>query len=282
VDLPVITFLNQKGGVGKTSLCHHLAGTLSWMDLRVLLVDNDPQASLTQGLLGPEATAALDPAGTVAAAYAGDLPLLEGLAIETAFARIDLVPGSAATSRFNGPPPFGDEEAGALAVLLEDAGERYDLVLIDCPPNLHLCSWAALVAATHLVVPLQAEDYGAQGLGPVRDAYERVRSEANPVLSLAGYLITMFDRRPALPRLYEQELRAAYGDQVFAAVVPRLVEFAEAIARRRPVSHYKAKGPAAAAMRAVAEELLQRLAWERCPSPVPSPLPSPASEVILP
>ena len=143
--MPVVTMLNQKGGVGKTSTCHHLAGTLAQLGRRVLLVDNDPQASLTQGFWGPLATRQLDPAETLAGVYAGDEPFPAQVIKPTGIPGIDLVPGSKRATRYNVPEPHEApaESQARLREFLTDVRDGYDLVLIDCPPNLHLCSWAA-------------------------------------------------------------------------------------------------------------------------------------------
>src|SRR5262249_30120928 len=158
-DAVSIVLLNQKGGVGKTSTCHHLAGTLAKDGRRVLLVDNDPQASLTQGLFGPQATRDLDPAQTIAAAYSGDA-VPEQIIRRTDIAGIDLVPGSRHAMKYNVPEPWaaGRDLQLSIREVIEHVRGSYDLVLVDCPPNLHLCSWAALVAADHIIVPLQPED----------------------------------------------------------------------------------------------------------------------------
>jgi chromosome partitioning protein len=258
--MAVITALNQKGGVGKTSTCHHLAGTLALMGRRVLLVDNDPQSSLTQGLLGPSAALAIDPAETVAAVYAGDA-FPEQVVRPSGIAGVDLVPGSVHSTRHNVPVPH-EADWGAQTCLrsfLADVRDRYDLVLIDCPPNLHLCSWAALVASDYLVVPLQPEDYGAQGIADVQAAAARVVAGPNPGLALLGYLITMVSPRRTVHQLYEERLRAAYGLDVFEARIPEAADFVEAVARRLPIAHYKPKGAPAKAIRALAEELEARL-----------------------
>ena len=133
------------------------------------------------------------------------------------------------------------------------------MILIDCPPNLHLCSWAALVASDYLIVPLQPEDYGAQGIAEVQDSVARVVSGPNPGLRVLGYLITMVQARRSIHQLYEAQLRAAYGDDVFTARVPEATEFVEAVARRMPIAKYKPKGAAAKAVKALAEEVLARL-----------------------
>ena len=115
--------------------------------------------------------------------------------------------------------------------------------MIDCPPNLHLCSWAALVASDFLIVPLQPEDYGAQGIIDVQESIALVAGGPNPGLKLLGYLITMHVGRKSIHKLYEENLRAEYGGQVFSARVPHAAEFPEAIAHRKPVAHYKPRGP---------------------------------------
>jgi chromosome partitioning protein len=264
--MPVISLLNQKGGVGKTSTTHHLAGTLALMGKRVLLVDNDPQASLSQGFWGPVVTAGLDPASTVAALYAGLDPFPEQVVRPSGVAGIDIVPGSKAATDYNVPRPQ-DVPAGSqgcLRSLLAEVRGVYDLVLIDCPPNLHLCSWAALVASDYLVVPLQPEDYGAQGLGPVQESVDLVANGPNPGLRLLGFLLTMYNARFAIHKMYEALLREQYGNAVFGARVPYATDFKEAIARRQAVAQYKPRGASAKAVRALADELLGRLADAPC------------------
>jgi chromosome partitioning protein len=254
--------LNQKGGVGKTSTCHHLAGTLAKGGRRVLLIDNDPQASLSQGFWGPVATRQIDPAETIAALYAGDRPFPELVIKPTGIAGIDLVPGSRHATDFNVPRPFeaAGEVQGCLRSFLADVADRYDLVMIDCPPNLHLCSWAALVASDFLIVPLQPEDYGAQGIIDVQESVAMVQAGPNPDLALLGFLLTMANPRKTIHQLYEERLRALYGDAVFVARVPEAVDYVEAIARRLPVAAYKPRSAAAKAIGALAEELEARLA----------------------
>lgn len=259
--MAVITLMNQKGGVGKTSTCHHLAGTLAQLGRRILLLDNDPQSSLTQGLWGPDAARQLDPTETLAAVYRGDEPFPDQIIRPTGIAGIDIVPGSRAVNDWNLPRPFEApfETQTCIRSFLESVKVRYDLILIDCPPNLCLCSWAALVASEHLVVPLQAEDYGAQGIMDVQESMEMVQSGPNPGLSLLGYLITMFNARKTVHRAYESSLRRLYGDAVFATMVPHAADYPEAIASRKPVAQYKPKGASAKVMKALAEELEARL-----------------------
>jgi chromosome partitioning protein len=256
----VISLLNLKGGVGKTSSCHHLAGAFARAGRRVLLLDNDPQASLTQGFFGPAALAAIDPGESVVALYDEDAtPSAAALVRPSGVDGVWIVPGSPHLAAVNTTPvrEWAPLEAG-LRDFLEPARDAFDLVLIDNPPNLYLCARASLVASDFLVVPVQAEDYGAQGLGPVRAAAAAVQAGPNPVLRLAGYLVTMFDQRLAVHQTYDAVLRESFGADVFDARVPRAKDFVEAVAARVPVSHFKPRSAAARAVQAVAEELLAR------------------------
>jgi chromosome partitioning protein len=259
--LRTVTFLNQKGGVGKTSTCFHLSATLARSGRRVLLVDNDPQASLTQGFFGPDGMRAIPPGETIAATYDPDAdPAPETLIRPTGVEGVSIVPGSIALTDWNLPPrlDWGGAQFG-LAAFLKEAADAFDLVLIDCPPNLHLCSCAALVASDRIVVPLQAEDFGSQGLAPVLACVETIQAGANPQLALAGFLLTMFDKRLAVHLTYEAILRESYGSLVFPGNIPRAKDFVEAVACRRPIGIHKPRSAAARAIEAIAGELVERL-----------------------
>ena len=260
--MPTIVLLNQKGGVGKTSTCHHVAGALAVAGRKVLLVDVDPQASLTQGFWGPAATRQLPLAATIAAVLAGDEPFPDQIIKPTGITGIDLVPGSRHAVEYNVPAPHRVDPAvqGALHDFLAEVGGRYDQVIIDCPPNLHLCSWAALVAADYLIVPLQPEDYGAQGIIDVQESIERVRGGPNPSVRTLGLLPTMVNSRLSVHRTYEAMLREIYGMLVFETVVPLSTDFKEALGSRQPVALYKPRGAAAKAIKALVEEIDQRVA----------------------
>src|SRR3954447_11726864 len=196
-----IALLNQKGGVGKTSTCHHLAGTFSKAGRRVLLIDADPQASLTQGFWGPDAMRSLPRRATIAALFDDGIPPEPGEIIrQTDFTGVDLVPGSECLNSHNLPDPEDDPRQVVLRDLIEEVRDRYDLVLIDCPPNLCLCSGSALVAGDGVVVQLQAEAYAEQAILGIERGVPRPCGEANPRLSLLGYLITMYNQSLAIHR----------------------------------------------------------------------------------
>ena len=259
--MAVISLVNLKGGVGKTSLSMHLGGALAQLGRRVLLVDNDPQASLTAGFLGPTAARQLDPAGTIAAVLGGQDPFPETVIRPTDFPDIDLLPGSRFAASYNVPDPHltpYEHQVRLRDFLTQVRG--YDPVIIDCPPNLHLCSWAAMAAADHFLVPVMPEDFGAQGTFDVLESAELVRSVANPDLTLLGFVVSMYRAKQTVHRLYVERLRAGHGGAVFEAMVPASVDFVEAVTALRPVAFHKPRGAAAKADRAVVEELLVRLA----------------------
>ncbi len=254
--------LNQKGGVGKTSTCYHLAGTLAAGGRRVLLVDNDPQASLTQGFWGPQATRQLDPAETIAASRRGRA--FPGQVIRpSGIAGIDLVPGSRHAARFNVAEPHeADSRAQAcLREFLADVRDRYDLVLIDCPPNLHLCSWAALVASDSPGRPPPARGLRRQGIIDVQESVAWSRPGRTPASGCWATCITMMTARKSVHQVYEERLRELYGAAGLRgprARGGRVRRGDRTSGSRSP--QYKPKGAAAKAMKALAEELLARLA----------------------
>ena len=257
----VISVLNQKGGSGKSSTAVHVGGALALLGRRVLLVDNDPQASLTQGIFGPEITRRIGQAESVSAVYDPHFaPAPEAVIQGAGLERLSILPGSGTLADFNMTPRSGwrGSENG-LRDFLDEVRESFDVVLIDCAPNLYLCSWAALVASDHLIVPLQPEDFGAQGIPDVSKSVAMVQAGPNPRLRLAGYLLTMTDKRLGIHAAYETMLRELYGSAVFTNHFPLAKDYKEAVAARSPIGSYKPKSAAAKAVNAIAEELLERV-----------------------
>lgn len=256
----IVALVNRKGGCGKTSSCFHLSGGFAKDGKRVLLIDMDPQASLTQGFFGPQTTEDLPKKRTIAALFDDRFdPDPEDLIYPTGFERISLVPGANSLDDYNVPRPqeVGDLQF-ALRTFVNEVANNYDIILIDCPPNLHLCSWAALAAASHVLIPFQAEDFGSQGITHIQKAVEQAIVRTNPRLKLLGYLVTMFDKRLAVQITYERVLREMYGDQVFQETLPLASAFKEAVSARSPVSYYKPRCAATASVKRVAEEILDR------------------------
>jgi chromosome partitioning protein len=252
-------FINQKGGCGKSSCCFHLAGFVAEAGLNVLLVDADPQGSLSQGFFGSSAIEGLRPEETLAALF-GDTPgwpSLDALFVPTSFENISLIPANQNLALHNMPSP---ELAGLKQQVLRSfLGEthRFDVVFIDCPPNLYLCSWNAMLAADFVVVPVPPEDFGTQGLRLVHQAVENAR-HLNANLQLLGYVVTRYDGRLLVHQAYERRLRSRYGDLVLETVIPEASAFKVALTCRQPVGFCRPRSKAAKSIGRLGEEILHR------------------------
>lgn len=258
-----IAFINQKGGCGKSSTCFHLSGYLASRNRNVLLVDADPQGSLSQGFLGSSAIESLSASETLAALFDMDIepPTPATLPVLTPIERIAIVRANQTLAQFNIPSP---ETSGmnqfALGVFLDEIRELdlFDFVLIDCPPNLYQCSWNALLASDFVVIPVPPEDFGTQGLRVVHQAIEHAR-QLNPKLRLLGHLISRVDSRLLLHKSYEEKLRQLYGELVFDEVIPEASAFKVALACRKPVTQYSPSSRASVHIELVAQEIVRRI-----------------------
>jgi chromosome partitioning protein len=183
------------------------------------------------------------------------------LIMATPYPGIAILPGSDATEDFYVKRPW---ETGPLQFVLRDAlgdvGTAYDLVLMDCPPNLLLPSWASLAASDAVCIPLQPEEFAAGGVAKMDRPIAEARRRINPQLVMIGYLMTMYNKSLLVHTSYEADLRQVYGDDVFRAVVPLAKDFKEAVTLKKPVGVYKPRSAAAKAIAGLAVELLDRLA----------------------
>jgi chromosome partitioning protein len=254
------SFLNRKGGVGKTSSVFHFSGSFARAGHRCLVCDVDPQSSLTQGFFGPRFVEELPKSSTVAALFDDSFdPDPDELIRPTAFENIWIVPASNHLNDHNTPrPEESGEQQSALRDFLSEVKDRFDVILIDCPPNLLLCSHAALLASDFVVVPVIPEDFSSQGLIYVQQAIDAAMTTRNPKLRLLGYVLTSYNRQLGIHKAYEKLLREQYEDLVFENVMPLVTAFKEAVARRRPIAEDKPKSAAAEAIDALCREILER------------------------
>ena len=253
-----LCFINQKGGCGKSSTCFHLAGALARRALRVLLVDMDPQGSLSQGFFGSALIENLPPAATSAALFVDEAMMAPpSLTVATAFAGIDIIRANHTLAPFNEPCP---EQGGLRQFHLRSCVAQltnFDFILIDCPPNLYQCSWNALLASDFVVVPVPPEDFATQGLRFMHQAIIRAQI-LNDKLRLLGHLVTRMDARLLVHRCYEQKLRDVYDDQVLATVIPEASAYKVSLACRQPVSWHNPRSKAALLIDQLAAEILAR------------------------
>ena len=259
-----ICLINQKGGCGKSSTCFHLSGALAALGLRVLLIDADPQGSLSQGFFGSARVEQLAVHETIAAIFDEENFFLDrqSIVVQTPFSNIAIAPTNHHLVKYNTPCPetTGMDQYAIREFITEQKG--YDIVLIDCPPNLYRCSWASMVATDYVVVPVPPEDFGTQGLRAVHGAIGNVR-RLNPDIRRLGHLITRSDRRLLVHRSYEERLRKIYSEMVLSTVIPELSAFKVSQSCRQPVELHDSSSQAASLTRTLAREILDRIGMER-------------------
>ncbi len=264
----ILSLANQKGGVGKTTTAVNLAAALAEAGQRTLLMDLDPQANATSSL-GFDKRTLFE---SVYDVLMDGVPLKQIITL-TNWMRLELAPSSPALAGAEVELVSEDDRAQRLRDALEPVRERYDYILIDCPPSLSLLTLNALTASDGVLVPVQCEYLALEGLTQLMGTIERVRAGLNPALRIDGLIMTMFDSRTHLSQQVADEVRKHFGDKLFATMVPRSVRLSEAPSFGKPGIVYAPTAPAAQAYRAIAAELLARTARTEIverPSPIQS------------
>ena len=241
--MKIISIINQKGGVGKTTTAVNLAAGLSQLNKKVLVVDLDPQGNATTGL----GLSNLEDTGNSIYGVLNSTKEFANVIKKTNFANLDLVTSTVDLSGIEIETAEDQRRAFILKEKLDDFiknnEEKYDYILVDCPPSLSLLTVMALVASHSLLVPLQTEFFALEGITQLIKTIERIKSNLNQSLEIRGILLTMYDKRNKLSSEVESEARKYFQDKVYKTVIPRNVRLSEAPSHGMPVLIYDKSCP---------------------------------------
>jgi chromosome partitioning protein len=250
----VIAIANQKGGVGKTTTAINLGACLAVAEKRTLVVDIDPQGNATSGLgieRGELETSVYD-------VLVEGTGVADALRPEVHFPFLDVVPSMRALVGAEVELVNQKERELVLRKALLEVRDRYDYVLVDCPPSLGLLTLNTMAAADSVLIPIQCEFYALEGLSQLLNTVRLVQRNLNPHLEIDGVLLTMFDQRLNLSRQVAEEAKEYFGDRVFQTVIPRNVRLAEAPSFGKPIVLYDILSAGAQAYLALAREIMSR------------------------
>ncbi len=249
----ILSIVNQKGGVGKTTTAVNLATALAAVGRCVLLIDLDPQGNASTGLGITNAQRKL----TSYQLVIGETDVASS-ALKTSIPRLSIIPANIDLSGAEIELVSMSRREFRLKDALTGKPVPYEYVLIDCPPSLGLVTLNALAVSQGVLIPLQCEFYALEGLSHLLKTIELVRSKMNPELAIQGILLTMYDKRNKLTEQIEQDVREFLGEQVYKTVIPRNVRMSEAPSHGKPALIYDLQCSGSQAYLKLAKELLKR------------------------
>ncbi len=256
--MKIVSIINQKGGVGKTTTVINLAAGLSQQNKKILVIDLDPQGNATTGLGLSNMENSSD---TIYGVLNGTKEIYDAIK-KTKFANLDVITSNVDLSGLEVETADDNNRAfllkRKLASYLNNSGGVYDYILIDCPPSLSLLTVMALVCSNSLLVPLQTEFFALEGLTQLMKTIERIKVSLNPKLNIRGILLTMYDKRNKLSFQVEKEARDYFNEKVYTSVIPRNVRLSEAPSHGMPVLIYDKTCPGSKAYFSFTDEFLNQ------------------------
>lgn len=249
----IISFSNQKGGVGKTTTCVNLAAYLATKGYKCLIVDLDPQGNATSGL----GFAKSEVKNSVYNVMIDDMPI-EDAVVKTCVENLDLLPSNIDLAGAEVELVYVKDREHVLKKVLEKARASYDFITIDCPPSLGLLTINSLAASDTVIIPIQSEYYALEGLSQLMNTIRLVVKHLNPSLKIEGVVLTMSDNRAIISRQISAEIKKFFGKRVYETAIPRNIRLAEAPSHGVPIMLHDTKCSGAKAYLAFTEEFLEK------------------------